>query len=528
MVNDYLKIGRATDLIGRERWFYRLLEIMPGLLSWVTLLTLVLLSYFQPVWVALFIIAFDVYWLLLVVYLAIILISAYRQTIRNIAIDWSAKCLSLSPTDLVYQPMIGQSSISRGVVWSDLYHLVIFPCYNESYSVVQSSLNALAQCRFPKDKMIVVLAIEERGGVAIKEVAQRLRQEYGSTFFKLEIIVHPDNLVGELKGKGANQAWAAQRVREQLIDPLGIDYNLLLTSVFDSDTVIYEQYFYCLVYKFLTVERPYRHSYQPIPMYHNNIWQAPFFARIAAYSNTFWQMMQQIRQEKLATYSSHSMPWRALVEIGFWSTKMVSEDSRIFWHCFCHYHGDYEVEPMHYPVSMDVCMDQRTLQTARNLYKQQRRWGWGVENLPYLVFNTIKLWRQLPKRIFLNKIFIQFYGFHSWATNALIIGCIGWLPLFFGGDRFNQTVLSNNLPGVTRILMSIAMVGMVLSAIISSMLLPKRPADSPWWRRYSMVIQWIFLPFTIIFFGSIPGLEAQTRLMFGKYMGFWVTPKERG
>ena len=243
MVNDYLKIGRATDLIGRERWFYRLLEIMPGLLSWVTLLTLVLLSYFQPVWVALFIIAFDVYWLLLVVYLAIILISAYRQTIRNIAIDWSAKCLSLSPTDLVYQPMIGQSSISRGVVWSDLYHLVIFPCYNESYSVVQSSLNALAQCRFPKDKMIVVLAIEERGGVAIKEVAQRLRQEYGSTFFKLEIIVHPDNLVGELKGKGANQAWAAQRVREQLIDPLGIDYNLLLTSVFDSDTVIYEQYF---------------------------------------------------------------------------------------------------------------------------------------------------------------------------------------------------------------------------------------------------------------------------------------------
>jgi hypothetical protein len=173
-------------------------------------------------------------------------------------------------------------------------------------------------------------------------------------------------------------------------------------------------------------------------------------------------------------------------------------------------------------------MDQHTLRTARNLYKQQRRWGWGVENLPYLIFNTIKLWRQVPKRIFLSKIFIQFYGFHSWATNALIIGCIGLLPLFFGGDRFNQTVLSNNLPGVTRILMSIAMVGMVLSAIISSMLLPKRPADSPWWRRYSMVIQWIFLPFTIIFFGSIPGLEAQTRLMFGKYMGFWVTPKERG
>lgn len=182
---------------------------------------------------------------------------------------------------------------------------------------------------------------------------------------------------------------------------------------------------------------------------------------------------------------------------------------------------------MHYPVSMDVCMDQKVLSTARNLYKQQRRWGWGVENVPYLIFNAIKRWKQIPKKVFADKIFIQMYGFHSWATNALIIGFVGWLPLFFGGDRFNQTVLSNNLPNVTRVLMSIAMIGMVLSAIISSLLLPKRPAGNPWWRRFSMVGQWIFLPITIVFFGAIPGLEAQTRLMLGKYMGFWVTPKER-
>jgi len=221
------------------------------------------------------------------------------------------------------------------------------------------------------------------------------------------------------------------------------------------------------------------------------------------------------------------MPWRALVEIGFWSTKMVSEDSRIFWHCFCYYRGDYEVEPLYYPVSMDVCMDETAWQTARNLYKQQRRWGWGVENVPYLMFNTIKSWRVIPRKLFLDKIFIQLYGFHSWATNAIIIGCIGWLPLFLGSDRFNQTVLSNNLPNVTRILMTIAMVGMVLSAIISSLLLPPRPVKTPWWRRLGMIAQWIFLPVTIVVFGAIPGLEAQTRLMLGKYMGFWVTPKAR-
>lgn len=513
MVN-YFKIGKATDLAGRDYKIYRALEILPGFLSWGTLIGLAILSYWQPVWVAYFLLAFDVYWLLLVFYLGLHLVASYRKLKENVRIDWAGKLKELP--DRAGRPRK-----------QDVVHLVIMPTYMEGLEVLRPSLQALVNDGYPTDKMIVVLATEERAGAEAQVRAAALKEEFGQRFASFLVTIHPDNIEGELKGKGANQAWAAREVREKIIDPQGIDYDHILVSVFDSDTVIAPGYFSRLTYVFLTVDNPYRASYQPIPVYFNNIWQAPFFSRVAASSNTFWQMMQQIRQEKLATYSSHSMTWRTLVDIGFWSTNMVSEDSRIFWHSYCHYLGDYRVEPLYFPVSMDAAMDETLAKTARNLYKQQRRWGWGAENVPYLIFNFIKRWQAMPKKKTFSLIFVQLYGFHSWATNALIIAVIGWLPMLLGGDRFNATVLSGNLPSVTRTLMTLAMFGLVLSAIISTMLLPKQPAHYGLGKRLAMVLQWLILPLSIIVFGAIPGLEAQTRLMLGRYMGFWVTPKVR-
>ncbi|MFH1427503.1 MAG: glycosyltransferase family 2 protein [Patescibacteria group bacterium] len=523
---DYLKVSKATDLTGREKKLYRVLEIIPGFLSWLTLLGLLVLSYFKPVWVAYFIIIFDVYWLLLVIFLGLHLLVAYRKLKKNIKTDWRTAIEGLNK-DYNIKEFPKECLASKGVKWQEIYQLIILPTYNENYEIIKQCLAGLINDGYPTDKMIVVFAIEVRAGEAALEKAKRAEREFGHYFRNFLITKHPDNIAGEIRGKGANQTWAARRVKEKIIDPQNLNYDKILLSVFDIDTVVQPDYFFSLTYNFLTVVNPYRASYQPVPVYHNNIWQAPFFARVAASSNTFWQMMQQIRQEKLATYSSHSMTWRALIDIGFWSTNMVSEDSRIFWHCLLHYRGDYRVVPLHFPVSMDVTMDENFRKTIKSLYKQQRRWGWGVENIPYLIFNTIKSWPKLPKAKIINRILVQLHGFHSWATNALIIGVIGWMPLILGGDRFNVTVLSGNLPLVTRTLMTFAMVGLVFSTLISTLLLPKKPKRYGFGKFLAMIGQWIILPLTIIIFGSIPGIEAQTRLMFGKYLGFWVTPKHR-
>ena len=93
MAIEYLKIGSSRDLKGGDYRLYRFLEILPGFLSWSTLLVLIVFSYFKPVMVAYIIIAFDVYWLLLVVFLGIHLISAYTKYKKNTKIDWFKKCI---------------------------------------------------------------------------------------------------------------------------------------------------------------------------------------------------------------------------------------------------------------------------------------------------------------------------------------------------------------------------------------------------------------------------------------------------
>lgn len=521
---DYLKIGKATDLTGKERKWYRILEMLPGFLSLGTLLVLIMFSWLKPVWVAYFLIAFDVYWLLLVIFLAIYLLAGFKQLKKHRVMDWRQECERLK-----IKPGLAESLSARGWQWSDLTQLIILPTYNEDTDILRTALSSLLNDGWPPEKMIVVLAMEERAGESAWTKAAEIENEYRDKFGHLLVTFHPGDISGELKGKGANQAYAARMVKEKIIDPQGFDYDKILVSVFDIDTVVHPGYFFRFAHSFLSVSNPYRASYQPIPVYHNNVWQAPFFARVASSSNTFWQMMQQIRPEKLATYSSHSMTWRALVDIGFWGVNMVSEDSRIFWHCFLYYNGDYRVEPLYFPVYMDTTMDSGFWATAKSLYKQQRRWAWGSENVPYLIFNARKTWPawKQKKGAMFRHMFVQLYGFHSWATNALIVGVIGWLPQILGGDRFNSTVLSGNLPIVTTWLMNLAMIGMILSAAISSIMLPKRPKGYSPFKSVLVVLEWIFVPVSIIIFGAIPCLDAQIRLARGKYMGFWVTPKSR-
>ena len=508
----YLHTARARDLEGRDYYLYRAFEILPAVLSLGTLGAFIFLAYTKPVWAAYLTIIFAAYWFFMTAYLSSHLRYTFKRMRHNLSVNWRAKLHDIPETPARAE--------------SHFIHLVMLPFYDEPYEVLEESVRSYLNAEWDAKSIAVVVASEARAGETARLIAEKLKENYGDQFLEILVTTHPEGLSGDIPGKGSNLSYAVEEARKGILDKRGIPYEHVIVSAFDSDTVVYPQYFACLTYHVMTEEEPLRASFQPVPLYNNNIWEAPMLSRVIAYSSSFWQMIQQERPEKLATFSSHALVFKSLYDAGYWQRNVVSEDSRIFWNLFARYDGEYKVVPMAYPVSMDANVAPTFWKTAKNIYKQHRRWTYGVENIPYILFTFLKNPRiPLGKKI--RFAFFQIEGFWSLATHPLILFAIGWLPMFVGGSAFNATVLSYNLPFIAKSFLTAAMFGLVVSAAICMYLIPDPPEGTGRMRKAMMVVQWILVPATMVAFSSIPGLESQIRLAIGKYLGFWVTPKNR-
>lgn len=531
----------------KKHFITRFFEILPGSLTWLTLLGAPLLSYFHPVWVSLFIIAFDLYWFLKGGNVALHLLHSHFTLQTHQLVDWLDWCKRVAKFDdfkkyLAFEAGETNSRRLKGLYntqlekltsldpnrnydWQRVYHLIIAPTYKEDAGVISASIQSYVDSEYPKDKMIFVLATEERAGDIADENAEILTKKFADKFFKFLVVKHPDGIPGEAKGKGANITYAAKLV-QPMLDELKIPYGDVLVSVFDIDTIVSPNYFSHLTYDFLTAKKPLQTSFQPMPLFHNNIWDTPAIARVIAVSSSFWQMVEASRPDRLITFSSHSMNFQTLVDVGFWRVDIIPEDSHIFWQCFMHFNGDYVTQPLFTTVSMDAVLGESYVGTLIAQYKQKRRWAWGVTeismSIPEVLRNKkIPLW----KRLVWSERLIE--GHYFWATASIMIAILGWLPLIFGGSHFGTTVVALNLPIMTRAIMSVATFFLIFSMYVNMVLLPPRPKGYPWWKTVSMIVQWVFSPIVSSVFGSLPSIDAQTRLMFGKYMEFWVTPKVR-
>jgi len=232
----------------KNRFYKRLFEIIPGLLTWSTLITLIILAIIKPVWTAIFVITFDLYWVIRISYLTSLLLFAHRRLEMAKKVDWLKKCDSAGDRD--------------GLGYKNIYHAVLFPAYREGLDILTASISALENSNYPKDRIIVVLSVEERAGREAQDNALMLKEKYKDKFFKFIATSHPDNIPGEARVKGANATWGA-KVLKGFLDAEKIDYEHVILSCFDADTCVEQEYFSCLAYHY--IKNPKRLRSDPRP-----------------------------------------------------------------------------------------------------------------------------------------------------------------------------------------------------------------------------------------------------------------------
>ncbi len=554
---------KTTD--PKERKIQRILEEIPGFLTWATLIGMFAFSFFLPVWVAIFIITFDIYWILRTIFIAYYSVEGYQKLSEGKYVNWWERCQNIENPKKYYEEISARiremkkearsktltrkekkiikkeirirkkylaevkqlEKIQAQILdWRKILHVVMLPTAGEPAEVIEPAIQAIADSNFPNQQFIILLATEEREPEEerMKKV-NYLQNKFKGVFRDFIVTTHIVS-ADELKCKASNATFAAKKLQKYL-DEHEIDYKNVIFSNFDCDTVAHPEYFASLTYEYIADPKRLQRSYQPIPMYNNNIWDTNAFVRVIVISSSFWHIFQSTRPEGMVTFSSHSEPFDTLVNVGFWPVNMISEDSIIYWKCFAYHNGDYKVKPIYLPVSLDAVLAPTYWKTIKNQYKQKRRWAYGIENFP-IIMRAIGPDKKIPFSKKFKVAFEMLEGHHSWATAPFILALLGWLPLIFGGDQFNQSVLAHNLPYVTRVLMNLALLGLAVSMSLSFFLMPPRPKKYSRWRNVYMVLQWILIPITAPFLGAMPAIDSQTRLLFGKYFGeFWVTEKMR-
>lgn len=527
---------------GKRSFKYRFLEILPGFLSYSMIALLIILSILSPIAASIYLLTIVIINLVKAVGIAFRTVQGYKLLKRGVRVDWSKRLADLENPNESYDRLAGTKSNAYGYEQhlrnlcmmaaaeegyfpkpSQVYHAVIVTMYNETLDVLAPTLESVANTTFPNERIILVLAYEERGGEQAEKVAFTLEKNYKKKFGEFILAKHPDGRKNEVIGKGGNITNAGKVLKKYVHDK-GMKYSDVIVTTLDSDNRPHKCYFDQVAYEYIVHEDRKRLSYQPVSLFTNNIWDAPAVTRVVAQMNSFWNIISAMRPHTLRNFASHSQPLDALVEMNFWSTRTIVEDGHQYWRSLFYFDGDYEVLSIRAPIYQDAVLSDTLFKTLKAQWVQLRRWDYGASDVAYVGSYLFSKKRTVPLSSLVPKFVRLLDGHVTLAAMAPIIAFGGWVPLIFNFQ--SRDMISHSLPVVVGYVETIAALGIVISLILSIRMLPPKPAKYRKAKHIMMALQWILAPFISIIYSSFCAFYSQTRLLTGLYMEkFDVTEK---
>lgn len=481
----------------------RLLEIVIPAVSWFLITLPFWLSFYHPAIVAYFVIAFDVYWFYKAATLAYYASRSYLAIAACSQIDWLKKAQSIPS-------------------WGKIHHVVIIPEYRESLSLLRQTIARLCKQDFPKDKISVVLATEERDSRAL-DTANCLKREFGKYFAHFWVTRHPQ-IEGEVSGKSSNMAYAGKWVVNKL-KKQGIDINRVTVTSCDADVILHHKYFSYLTTAFLTDPDRFYHFYQTGIMFYNNIWRIPLPGRVINTIGSIFNLSLLVQETRLVNFSTYSVSLATVAKVGYWGTQVIPEDYHLFFKTYFSLGPKVKVKPIFLPTMADAAESHGFWSTLVNQYEQHKRWAWGISDVP----EVIKKYFLHPEIPFWDKTVRLFHLLEQhilWPTNWFILTLGSTLPPLIN-PYFARTVLGHNLAQISSAILTLSAVFLLVIIALDIKARPARPPQFARWKVPFIYLQWLTLPLVSFFLAALPGLDAHTRLMLGRKLQYRVTEKVR-
>jgi cellulose synthase/poly-beta-1,6-N-acetylglucosamine synthase-like glycosyltransferase len=483
-----------------DRQIQRFLEIMPGFISWNLILFPLWAVFVIPLVVAYFVLLFDVFWF----YKSITI--AFTGAISHLRIKASQKLNWLAEVKLFPD-------------WQKVQHLIIIPTANEPLHILERTLQGIFKQTFPKEQLSVVLAFEARKGGWPRKAAF-LKKKYQKKFGDLLCTAHRLKN-GETVGKHSNSRYAIKVAKQKLVPHYDPAY-LIVTSC-DADHLFHPQHFACLTFKFLDNPERYLKFWQPALMFYNNFWRLPAITRVINTLCTVWNTALLTRTDRLISCQNYSLSFRLLDRVGGWDPDVIPEDYHIFFKAFFKNKGKVEVEPIFLPLWADAAESNSFLGTLKNQYQQLKRWAWGVSDDPYVIKNYL-LTPQVPFWSKTIRVLRVLEDHILWPVNWFIITLGVTIPSLLN-PNFSRTLIGYSLPRLSSFILSLCLVFLLAILVIDAKQRPPRPAGVPRLRALLLPLEFVLMPLAGFFFTALPGLDAHTRLMLGKYLEYKVTEK---
>ena len=488
-----------------EKGILRALEILPGFVSW----NLILLPYWGifvfPVSVAYFVLFFNIYWFFQSFQIAISSVVSHTRIQAAKIYDWMGDVKDFSD-------------------WLKVEHVVIIPTYKEPIHILERTFNTLKSQEFPTKHITVILAMEAKESEEERAPKVKfLREKFSKVFKNLFFTVHT-LFPGEVVGKASNERYAAIWVEKNYISKNKLDLNYFTVTSCDADHTFHSKYFAALTYKFLDNPKRYKYFWQPAILFYNNIWHVPAIVRVLNSLMSIWNLSQLSRKDRLIIGPGHySLSFKLLHEVDYWDADKIPEDWGIFFKAYYKCGGEVEVEPIYLPLLADAVQSTTFWKTINSQYQQIQRWAWGVSDDPWIIKNYL-LTPDVPFWDKTMRLLHVIWAHFLWPVNWFIITLGLTIPTLLN-PAFGRTALGYSVPRLSSFVLTISLIFLIVMLVVDSKHKPTRPKEFPFWRALLVPFEFVLMPVAGLIFGALPGLDAHTRLMLGKYIEYRVTEK---